>query len=90
MKKIPERTCIGCNQTKAKNELLRIVKDKENNIFIDLTGKKNGRGAYICACEECLNKAIKSNRLAKMFEMNINKEIYEDLRDVIANIPKES
>ena len=88
MKKIPERTCIGCNQTKAKNELVRIVKDKENNVSIDLTGKKNGRGAYICASEECLNKVIKSNRLAKMFEMNINKEIYEDLRDVIANIPK--
>ena len=90
MKKIPERTCIGCGQTKPKNDLLRIVKDKENNVFVDLTGKKNGRGAYICASEDCLNKAIKNKRLAKMFEIDINQKIYEDLRDVIANIPKES
>ena len=54
-----------------------------------MTGKKNGRGAYICACEDCLNKAIKTKRLAKMFEIDINQKIYEDLRDVIANIPKE-
>ncbi len=88
MKKIPERTCIGCNEIKPKNELLRIVKDKENNISIDLTGKKNGRGAYICANEQCLEKAMKSNRLSKTFEQNIDKEIYEDLRDVIVSQSK--
>ena len=88
MKKIPERTCIGCNETKPKKELLRIVKDKENTISIDLTGKKNGRGAYICARTECLDKAIKSNRLSKVFEQDIDKEIYEDLRDVIVNQSK--
>lgn len=88
MKKIPERTCIGCKEVKPKNELLRIVKDKENVISIDLTGKKNGRGAYICASEECLDKAVKSNRLAKAFEQNIDKEIYEDLRDVIVSQSK--
>ncbi len=83
MKKIPERTCIGCNETKQKNELLRIVKDKDNNISIDLIGKKNGRGAYICKDVKCLEKAIKSNRLVKTFEQEIDKEIYEELRDVI-------
>ena len=88
MKRIPERTCIGCNETKPKNELLRIVKDKENNIWVDLTGKKNGRGAYICADEKCLEKAMKSNRLSKVFEQNIDKEIYEDLRDVIVSQSK--
>lgn len=88
MKKVPERTCIGCREVKPKNELLRIVKDKENVISIDLTGKKNGRGAYICASEECLDKAVKSNRLAKAFEQNIDKEIYEDLRDVIVSQSK--
>jgi hypothetical protein len=88
LKKIPERTCIGCNEIKPKNELLRIVKDKENNISIDLTGKKNGRGAYICANEQCLEKAMKSNRLSKTFEQNIDKEIYEDLRDVIVSQSK--
>lgn len=88
LKKIPERTCIGCNEIKPKNELLRIVKDKENNIWVDLTGKKNGRGAYICASEQCLEKAMKSNRLSRTFEQNIDKEIYEDLRDVIVSQSK--
>lgn len=90
MKKVPERTCIGCGNTRPKNELIRIVRDNENNVFVDLTGKKNGRGAYICQSEECLKKAIKSNRLAKMFEIDINEKIYEDLRDVIAIIPEEN
>ena len=90
MKKVPERTCIGCGNTKPKNELIRIVRDNENNVFVDLTGKKNGRGAYICQSEDCLEKAIKSNRLAKMFEIDINQKIYEDLRDVIASIPEEN
>lgn len=90
MKKVPERTCIGCGNTKPKNELIRIVRDNENNVFVDLTGKKNGRGAYICQSEDCLKKAIKSNRLAKMFEIDINQKIYEDLRDVIASIPEEN
>ena len=88
MKKIPERTCIGCSVAKPKMELLRIVKDKENTVSIDLSGKKNGRGAYICKKQECLDKAIKSKRLSKVFEINIDKKIYEDLRDVIANLPK--
>ena len=90
MKKVPERTCIGCGNTKPKNELIRIVRDNENNVFVDLTGKKNGRGAYICQSEDCLKKAIKSNRLAKMFEIDINQKIYEDLRDVIASIPEKN
>ena len=88
LKKVPERTCIGCNETKPKKELLRIVKDKENIISIDITGKKNGRGAYICPKEECLEKAMKSNRLSRAFEQNIDKEIYEDLRDVIVSQSK--
>lgn len=88
LKKVPERTCIGCGESKPKKELLRIVKDKENVISIDLTGKKNGRGAYICNNVECLEKAIKSNRLSKSFEQSIDKEIYEKLRDVIVNQSK--
>ena len=87
-KKKPARTCMGCNETKEKSELFRIVKSKEGILEIDLTGKKEGRGAYICANEECLDKAVKSNRLAKAFEQNIDKEIYEDLRDVIVSQSK--
>ena len=88
LKRIPERTCIGCHETKPKRELVRIVKDKENSVSVDLTGKKDGRGAYICAKQECLDKAIKSNKLSRAFELVIDEKIYEDLRDVIASIPK--
>ena len=83
MKKIPQRTCIGCNQSKDKRELIRIVKNNNDEIFIDLTGKANGRGAYICNNIECLEKAIKSKKLEKSFEIKIRDEIYESLRGVI-------
>ena len=83
MKKIPQRTCMGCNEKKAKNELIRIVKNKQNEIMIDRTGKKEGRGAYICDKIECLEKAIKSKRLEKVLETKISEEIYNDLRGVI-------
>lgn len=83
MKNIPERTCIGCNEKKNKNELLRIVKSSDGNINIDNTGKLNGRGAYICKNIDCLEKAIKSKRLEKNFKMKIDSEIYNNLRGVI-------
>ena len=83
MKNIPQRTCIVCRTQKNKNELLRIVKNKDGNISIDKTGKANGRGAYICNNVECLEKAIKSKRLEKTFEEKIDNEIYENLRGVI-------
>lgn len=83
MKKVPERKCIGCQEVKPKKELVRIVKNKENEIFVDLTGKANGRGAYICPKKECLEKAVKSNRLSKSFESEISKDVYEKLREVI-------
>ena len=65
MKSIPQRTCIGCNEKKDKKELIRVVKDNENNISIDKTGKANGRGAYICDNIECLEKAIKNKKIEK-------------------------
>ena len=80
MKKIPNRTCIGCNEIKPKKELIRIVKNKEGNIFVDKTGKANGRGAYLCDNVECLEKAIKTKRLERTFETVIESKIYEDLR----------
>lgn len=83
MKKIPQRTCMGCNQKKDKNQLIRIVKSKENEITIDKTGKKEGRGAYICDDIKCLEKVIKSKRIEKIFEIEITQEIYESLRGVI-------
>lgn len=83
MKKIPQRTCLGCNEAKPKNELIRIVKQSDGKIFVDKTGKAEGRGAYICNNVECLKKAIKSKRLSRNFETEINNEIYESLRGVI-------
>ena len=83
MKELPKRTCIGCGSIKTKKELIRIVKDKEGKIFVDKTGKANGRGAYICNSKECLEKALKSKRLDKTFETKIDEKIYEDLRGEI-------
>ena len=83
MKKEPQRTCLGCKESKNKKELIRIVKQNDCKIFIDKTGKANGRGAYICNNIECLEKAIKSKRLENNFETKIDNEIYESLRGVI-------
>lgn len=80
MKSLPMRTCIGCNQIKPKKELIRIVKNKANEISIDKTGKANGRGAYICDNIECLEKAIKTKKLERSFETQISQEIYDELK----------
>ena len=83
IKKVPQRKCIACQDRDNKKELIRIVKNKEGEIFIDLTGKANGRGAYICDNVQCLEKIIKSKRLEKIFDKEISNEIYEKLRGVI-------
>ena len=83
MKKIPQRTCMGCNEKKDKNQLIRIVKNKDNEINVDRTGKMQGRGAYICDDIKCLEKVIKSKRLEKVLDIDISDEIYESLRGVI-------
>ena len=85
MKHLPQRTCMGCMKTKNQKELIKIVKDKSGNIFIDLTKKANGRGAYICNNIDCLEKIIKTKKLEKCFKTNINNEIYESLRGVIVD-----
>ena len=85
MKKIPMRTCIGCNEKKPKKELIRVVKTNEDIVFIDFTGKANGRGAYICHDTSCLEKAIKTKRLSRAFEMPIDDEVYEKLKSEIEN-----
>ena len=83
MKRLPQRTCIGCNSKKDKKELIRIVKNKDGEIKVDLTGKMEGRGTYICKNEECLEKAMKNERMAKAFETEIEDSIYENLRKSI-------
>ncbi len=82
-RKIPMRRCNGCNEQKPKNELIRIVKSPEDEITLDLTGKKSGRGAYICYDIECLRKARKSRRIDRTFEMTIPDSVYDSLEEQI-------
>lgn len=83
LKKVPQRSCMGCNEKKDKNQLIRIVKNKNGIISVDKTGKLEGRGAYICDSTECLDKVIKTKRLERIFEMKIDDEIYNNIRGVI-------
>ena len=83
IKKMPQRKCVACQDRDSKKTLVRIVKMKEGQIFLDLTGKANGRGAYICNSCECLEKAIKSNALGRAFKSEIPQEVYDKLREEI-------
>ncbi len=83
MKKIPLRTCMGCNEKRTKKELIRIVKQKDGNVEVDKTGKMEGRGAYICNNIECLDKVIKTKRLERTLDIQISEETYKNLRGVI-------
>lgn len=82
-KKIPLRKCIACSESKSKKELIRIVKNNQNEVSVDLTGKANGRGAYICSTMECLELAQKNKKIARALEIEIPDEIYEKLKEVI-------
>ncbi|WP_103895369.1 RNase P modulator RnpM [Caloramator fervidus] len=85
VKKIPMRMCLGCQEMKPKKELIRVVRSPEGEISIDMTGKKAGRGAYICKNKECLEKAIKAKRFEKALEVKISEEIYKKLREDLSN-----
>lgn len=84
-KKIPQRKCVGCNEMKDKKALLRIVRSPEGEISLDLTGKKNGRGAYVCPDSECITKAVKEKRLERALEKPISQEVYEQLLEDLAH-----
>ena len=83
MKKPVFRSCAICHTKKDKRELLRIAKDKDKNIYIDKTGKLDGRGAYICYNEDCINKAIKTKKLERILDVKISEELYSDIRKLI-------
>ena len=85
VKKIPLRMCTGCMEMKPKKELIRVVRSKEGEVSVDSTGKKAGRGAYICKSSECLEKAFKAKRLSRNLEVNIDEKIYNRLKDEIIN-----
>ena len=76
-RKIPERQCLGCNEHKPKMELMRVVKTPENEIVLDFTGKKSGRGAYICRDVKCLKKARKSKRIDSSLGVTVPEEVYD-------------
>ena len=79
VKKIPQRQCIGCGEMKNKKEMMRILKTPEDEIVLDVTGKKNGRGAYVCKSRECLLKARKNKGLERSFKMSIPNDVYDML-----------
>ncbi len=79
VKKIPARLCLGCQQQFPKKELVRIVRSPEGEFSVDLTGKKSGRGAYICNKKECLDMAIKAHRFERSFKGQIDKSVYDQL-----------
>lgn len=83
VKKIPLRKCVATQEQLPKKELVRIVKNNENQVFVDLTGKKNGRGAYLKRSKEALEIAIKKNALGRALEIEIPQEIYEELKKII-------
>lgn len=88
VRKVPMRQCIGCGQMKSKKELMRIIKTKEDEIQLDVTGKKNGRGAYLCFSQDCFEKARKNKGLSRSLKTNIPDEIYERLQEEVKNIEK--
>lgn len=81
VKKIPQRMCIGCQEMKNKKALTRIVRTPDGTILLDVTGKKSGRGAYICTDENCLTKAVKEKRLEKALKCPVPAGVYEQLKD---------
>ena len=88
-RKTPMRQCIGCGQMKEKKSLLRVLKTPEGQILIDATGRKNGRGAYLCKSPACLEKAVKSKGLDRAFQMAVAPEVYEQLKKEMEELVSE-
>lgn len=78
-KKVPMRKCVGCQEMKSKKEMIRVIRTPENEFLLDTTGKKNGRGAYVCPSGECLKLARKNKGLERSFKQGIPDEVYEAL-----------
>lgn len=86
--KIPMRQCTGCREMKSKKEMMRVLKTAEDEIVLDTTGKKNGRGAYVCFSMECLEKAMKSRGLERSLKTRIPEDVYETLKKEFESIEK--
>ena len=88
-KKIPMRKCVGCQEMKSKKEMIRVIKTAEGEILLDATGRKNGRGAYLCPSMECFKKAVKGRGLERSFKMAIPREVYETLEKEMEELGKQ-
>ena len=88
-KKVPLRQCVGCGEMKGKRDMMRVLKTAENDICLDITGKKNGRGAYVCKSRECLQKARKNKGLERSFKMSIPSEVYNTLEEEFSKLEAE-
>ena len=88
-KRIPMRQCVGCGEMKSKKEMMRVLKTAEGIICLDVTGKKNGRGAYVCISRECLQKARKNKGLERSFKMSIPNDVYDTLEEEFKEIDAE-
>ena len=89
IRKIPLRQCLGCGEHKPKKELLRVVRTPEGNILLDFTGKKSGRGAYICPSLSCLKKARKSKRIESVLECSVSDEVYNEMEESLRKSSEE-
>ena len=87
-KKVPMRKCVGCQEMKNKKEMIRIVRTEEGDFSLDATGKKNGRGAYLCHSAECFRKAVKNKGLERSFKQSIPPEVYDRLEKEMDEVEK--
>ena len=88
-KKVPVRRCVGCQEMKEKKEMIRVIRTQEGEFLLDATGKKNGRGAYICPSGECLRKAVRNRGLERSFRQPIPAEVYEALEKEMGSLGTE-
>lgn len=88
-KKVPMRKCVGCQEMKSKKEMIRVIRTSDEEFVLDATGKKNGRGAYICPNRACLEMALKNKGLERSFKQAIPKEVYESLEKEMSAIESE-
>ncbi len=89
MKKIPMRQCVGCREMKEKRSMLRVVRSPEGRVSLDPTGKKPGRGAYVCRSEDCLKRAIKSRALERAFMAPVGAELLDEMRSLLDGAPSD-
>lgn len=86
VKKVPLRQCVGCGEMKGKKDMMRVLRTVEGDICLDITGKKNGRGAYVCKSGECLKMARRNKGLERSFKMSIPNEVYDSLEKEFENL----